>query len=122
MVVRPILAEDLIDGDVIAELKRIGNHGHLFSRVTALFFKNVPAALIEIERHATQRDVQGLANSVHALKSMCASLGARRAAKSCHELEILARTGQQFNAEAMVGAIKTQAHASMDRLRAIAQT
>ena len=117
-----MLSDDLIDACVVAELKSIGNNGALFNRVTALFMKNVPVALIELRELAMQKDVAGLADSVHALKSMCASLGAKKAADSCNELEFLARTGKQFNAPEMVGVIIHQAHATMERLRAISQT
>jgi HPt (histidine-containing phosphotransfer) domain-containing protein len=116
------LVDDLIDTGVVAELKSIGGNGALFNRVTALFMKNVPVALRELKELAIQKDVAGLAESVHALKSMCASLGAKKAANTCNELEVLARTGKEFNAPEMVGVIVHQAHASMERLRAIAQT
>jgi HPt (histidine-containing phosphotransfer) domain-containing protein len=114
--------DDLIDTGVVAELKSIGGNGALFNRVTALFMKNVPLALSELKELASQKDVAGLADSVHALKSMCASLGAKKAANTCNELELLARTGKDFNAPEMVGLIVNQTHASMERLRAIAQT
>ena len=116
------MVDDLIDTSVVAELKSIGRNGALFHRVIALFMKNVPVALKEIKELASSEDAAGLAESVHALKSMCASLGAKKAANTCNELEVLARTGKEFNAPEMVGVIVHQAHASMERLRAIAQT
>ena len=116
------MVDDLIDTGVVAELKSIGSNGQLFNRVAALFMKNVPVALTELKQLASNHDVAGLADSVHALKSMCASLGAKKAANTCNELEVLARTGKAFNAPEMVGKITNQAQASMERLRVIAQT
>ncbi len=116
------MVDDLIDTSVVAELKSIGRNGALFHRVIALFMKNVPVALKELKELASSEDAAGLADSVHALKSMCASLGARKAANACNELEALARAGKDFNAPEMVGVIANQTHASMERLRAISQT
>ncbi len=89
-----IAASNIIDLNVIAELKAIGGTEALFKRVANHFVEKVPGRLAEIEGIAGSQDVGALANAAHALKSVVSSLGAKRAGKACENLELLARTGQ----------------------------
>ncbi|CAN5203908.1 N/A [soil metagenome] len=87
----------VIDHEIIGELKSIGGEGgKLLKRVLTLFMENVPTSLTEIEALAIQSDRRALADAVHALKSMCANIGAKRAQEACDDLELLARTGASF--------------------------
>src|SRR5689334_18081776 len=95
-------AHNIIDHSVIAELKAIGGTEALFRRVANHFVEKVPTRLAEIEGIAGSQDAGALANAAHALKSVVSSLGARRAGKACEELELLARTGQAFEARDLV--------------------
>ena len=114
-------ASGVIDGKIINELKSIGGKGALFNRVLTLFVENAPLSLADIERFAAQQDNHGLADAVHALKSMCSSLGARRAGEVCEQVEVLARSGQTFNASEMVRLVVHETKAALreaDKLRA----
>ena len=116
-----VSASDAIDHKIIGELRAIGGTAGLLNRVLALFVQNAPRSLADIERLAEAQDIAGLADAVHALKSMCSSLGARRAGEACVNLEKLARTGQAFDAPKMVQVIVRETTAVLveaDRLRA----
>jgi HPt (histidine-containing phosphotransfer) domain-containing protein len=111
----------VIDQSIIGELRSIGGTVGLLNRVLTLFVENAPGSLADIERLAQEQDIAGLANAVHALKSMCASLGARRAGEACVNLEKLARAGEKFNAPQMVEVIVRETNAALveaGRLRA----
>jgi HPt (histidine-containing phosphotransfer) domain-containing protein len=83
-----------LDARTISDLKEIGSHNALFARVVKLFLTQVPQALSEIEQHATHKDLPALADQVHALKSMCVTLGAMEAGRACTALEVAARNGE----------------------------
>jgi len=116
----------VIDDTVIAELRTIGGSDALFQRVLRLFASNVPKAVLEIadlsegKDSANADDLIALADAVHALKSMCANIGAKRAQQACHQLEYLARTGQPFDVgehvALIVGEVRS-ALAAVDLLR-----
>lgn len=92
----------VIDMGVIAELRDVGGARgrHLLERVLSLFAERAPPAIDEVSSLARGNDLAALADAVHALKSMCASIGAKRAFRACHELEHLARRGAHFDAAA----------------------
>jgi HPt (histidine-containing phosphotransfer) domain-containing protein len=116
-----VSADGAIDHKIIGELRSIGGTVGLLNRVLTLFVENAPGSLVDIERLAQEQDIAGLANAVHALKSMCASLGARRAGDACVNLEKLARAGHAFDAPQMVQVIVRETIAALaeaDRLRA----
>ena len=116
-------ANTIIDHNVIAELKAIGGTEALFNRVANHFVEKVPGRLAEIEGIAGTPDVGALANAAHALKSVVSSLGAKRAGKACENLELLARTGQTFEARDLVDIIVRETRAALvevEKLRSAA--
>jgi HPt (histidine-containing phosphotransfer) domain-containing protein len=80
-----------LDARTISDLREIGSHNALFARVVKLFLNQVPQALVEIEQHASRKDLAVLADQVHAMKSMCVTLGAMKAGQACTALELAAR-------------------------------
>ena len=111
----------VIDEAVIEELRKIGGSDSLYRRVLDLFAGRVPDALKTAEALSLGGDRAALADAVHALKSMCANIGARRAMDACHDLEKAARTGADLEAGprmAMILRETRSALAAVDRLRA----
>jgi HPt (histidine-containing phosphotransfer) domain-containing protein len=111
----------VIDAGAIEVLKSIGGNEALFQRVVSLFLKNVPESLHRIKALQYGGDDLDLADAAHALKSICISIGAKRAQHACHELELLLRTGQTFDMVERVAAIAREAKAALqeaERLRA----
>jgi HPt (histidine-containing phosphotransfer) domain-containing protein len=116
-----VSADGVFDDKIIGELKLIGGTARLYNRVLTLFVENAPRSLADIERLAEEQDMTGLVDAVHALKSMCSSLGARRAGDACVNLEKLARAGREFDAPEMIKVIKRETVVALkeaDRLRA----
>jgi HPt (histidine-containing phosphotransfer) domain-containing protein len=67
-----------------------------------------------IEETAGGGDLMTLADAVHALKSMCANIGAARAAHACNELETLARSGRIDDPTAHIANIASEAKAALE--------
>jgi HPt (histidine-containing phosphotransfer) domain-containing protein len=103
----------VIDTSAIGVLKSIGGNEALFRRTLDLFIKNVPESLRKIEALRHDGDDLDLADAIHALKSICISIGAKRAQLACHELELLLRTAQPFDMAEKVGAIAREAAAAL---------
>ena len=75
----------------------IGGSEALFRRVLDLFAGRVPQAVEQVTALSEASDMVALADAAHALKSMCANIGASRAVDACHALELAARTGADFD-------------------------
>ena len=95
----------VVDPDVIAELRSIGGSEALFRRVLDLFAGRVPQAVDKVSEMSVGSDLKALGDAAHALTSMCANIGARRALEACRALEHAARDSAHFDAGAMVAAI-----------------
>ena len=116
-------ADDVIDMTVIDEIRRIGGSDALFHRVLDLFTSRVPQACDKINALVPGNDLIELADAAHALKSMCANIGARRAVAACHEMEAAARNGADIDAPALAAAIGREVSLvlrEVQRLRAAA--
>ena len=114
-------APPVLDFSVIDELRAIGGNDALFRRVLDLFASRVPQAVDKVESMRDSSDLAGMADAAHALKSMCANIGARRATAACHDLEHAARTGETFDAGSKIGIIAAEMITVMgeiERLRA----
>jgi two-component system sensor histidine kinase BarA len=104
----PAPAGSLLDPAVVAELKTIGGSDILFRRVLDIFASRVPESVGRLQSLALGSDLKAMADAAHALKSMCANIGASRAIAACHELEHAARTGSAFDAGALTAAIASE--------------
>ena len=114
-------APPVLDFSVTDELRTIGGSDALFRRVLDLFASRVPQAVDRVESLRHSSDLAAMADAAHALKSMCANIGARRATAACHDLEHAARTGETFDAGGKIGAIASEmlsVMAEIERLRA----
>jgi signal transduction histidine kinase/CheY-like chemotaxis protein len=114
-------SEPVIDQSVVDDLKQIGGNDALFRRVLDLFAARVPQAVDKVQSLATSRDITALADAAHALKSMCANVGARRATASCNELEHAARSGEAFDPGEKIAVIAAEMRvvlSEIERMRA----
>lgn len=88
----------ILDQEVLADLEASGGgDGKLLNRVFELFTENGPSCFEEIEKVSQHDDEQALADAAHGLKSMCANIGAAKAAAACHALELAMRTEQEID-------------------------
>ena len=114
-------AAPVLDPFVIGQLRTIGGNCAFFHRVLDLSSSHLPSAVNKIENLRHSSDLAAMADAAHALKSMCANIGARRATAACHDLEHAARTGEAFDAGGKIGAIASEmlsVIAEIERLRA----
>ena len=112
---------NVLDSTVIDELRNIGGNDQLFRRVLDLFASRVPQAVDKVRDMQQSSDLTALADATHALKSMCANIGAKRATAACDALEHAARTGANFDAGEKVAKIAAEMNNVMveiERLRA----
>ena len=113
--------ETILDQAVIDEIRNIGGSNALFHRVLELFASRVPQAVDKVNGFASGSDLEQLADAAHALKSMCANIGASRAVAACHDLEAAAREGTGEDTAEMAAAIAREVSLVMrevERLRA----
>ncbi len=109
-----------IDRQVIENVRLMsGGDSNLLLKTTELFRELGPPALAKVEDKAGAEDLRALADAAHALKSMCANMGAARAAGACNQLEELARTGTSFDIATHVKMISQEFAAALQELDAI---
>jgi HPt (histidine-containing phosphotransfer) domain-containing protein len=108
--------EDLpiIDMEVIEELRSVGSNGELLQRVLSLFGQHVPVSLGKIRALAISGSHDELADSVHALKSMCGNIGARRATALCEETERMLRQHFPFDKQAGIERLLQEAQVALE--------
>ena len=74
------------------------------------------AALTKLEATANADDLKALADAAHALKSMCANMGAARVAAACNQLEHSARTDEPLDVASHVAQISRELSAAISAL------
>lgn len=107
----------VVDPRVITELKSLGGEGAVFARVMALFLKNVPTAMADIQEHAANQDAAALADRVHGLRSMCLTMGAVSASRACEQLELKARTAPLGEALPLIADVDRETRAAMEAVK-----
>jgi signal transduction histidine kinase/CheY-like chemotaxis protein len=113
--------EPVLDAATIRDLRQIGGNEALFRRVLDLFAGRVPQAIDQLEAMTREPDLDALADATHALKSMCANIGALRAAAACTDLETAARSRAEVDLGEKLAAILREVRLTLgevDRLRA----
>jgi HPt (histidine-containing phosphotransfer) domain-containing protein len=117
----PGVAQAVLDSATINDLRRIGGSEALFRRVLDLFAGRVPQAVDKLQAMGSAEDREALADAAHALKSMCANIGALRAVSACDDLELAARTQADFDLGTKLSAIVREVRLTLnevERLRA----
>lgn len=99
---------------IIAELQNTGGPrgAGLLQRILEIFINRSPAVIGQLDELSENGDTRALADAAHALKSMCASIGARRALAACHDLEYVAREGKPFDSAALTARISSEISAA----------
>lgn len=107
-------AGQVLDDAVIREIRRIGGNDMLFRRVLDLFAREVPRALERLSHLAAEDgDRREFADAAHALKSMCANIGATRAMEACDRLEQMARQGAILDSSALEEDVEREVSAAL---------
>jgi CheY-like chemotaxis protein/nitrogen-specific signal transduction histidine kinase len=107
---RPGDAEDLLDPDVLDELRDIGPK--LTEKFLPSYLHNASAATAAIVDAADRRDLQELARLAHKLRGTSAAFAGRRLSATCTTLEQAANAGDAAAAMALAGAVARQADAT----------
>ena len=116
----PVADPGIIDPQIIAGLRDMaGGSDVLIMRIARLFAENAPPALQKIEAVSTTNDLKALADAAHALKSMCANIGAVRVADAAAELEMSAKGGGSFDTGTLTGKIAVSLKEALGALREI---
>lgn len=96
----------LLSDDMLGMLNAVGksNGSDLAHRVFGLFFEHAPKGLRDIsDALEAGAGSDEIARLIHALKSMCNSAGAMRAAMLCERLESRAKRGDVVDGSSVVG-------------------
>jgi HPt (histidine-containing phosphotransfer) domain-containing protein len=104
----------VLDMHVISELRDTGGPrgAALLQRILEIFINRSPVAIGQLDELSASGDARALADAAHALKSMCASIGARRALAACHDLEHVARAGSPFDPAVLTARISSEIDAA----------
>ncbi|HHI82551.1 MAG TPA: response regulator [Rhizobiales bacterium] len=114
--------EPVIDMDVINDLKDSGGGSNaLLERVLVLFEENAAISLKEIEDASGSDEADNLADAAHALKSMCANIGAARTAAACARLELAMRRGDEIDIPGSLREISQTLAATLDEIQTLRQ-
>ncbi len=108
----------VLDQDVIEDLRDSGGGSDgLIKRVFQLFADNAPASFADIEKVSQDSDKVALADAAHALKSMCANIGAARAAAACNRLELAARLDEEIDLGAAIAEISVTMNEALGEIK-----
>jgi len=108
----------VLDEDVLADLRDSGGGSDgLIKRVFELFSDNAPGSFSDIQKASQNSDKVALADAVHALKSMCANIGAAKAAAACHVLELAARQDEDVDVGAAIAEISATMNEALGQIR-----
>jgi HPt (histidine-containing phosphotransfer) domain-containing protein len=92
-----MVATALLDQAVLDGLRAVGDEPFLASVIRA-FFDTEASAQQVMSRALASFDPKELEHGAHRLKSICISVGARRAAELCMGLEVAGRSGRMEEA------------------------
>ncbi len=117
---RPVMsaaaaAEDLLDDSVLRDLEDI--MGDELRPLVSVFLGDSPKRITQLEQSALVKDVGGLSQQAHALKSASANLGAKRMSVLAKALELDARAGRVDNPVSRVAELKAVYQATAAALR-----
>jgi two-component system sensor histidine kinase BarA len=118
----PVVREEfpVLDEDVMADLRESGGGSDtLLKRVFQLFENHAPSSLEEIETVANGDDMTALADAAHALKSMCANIGAAKAANACHVVELAARQGAAIDLGGSIAEISASLNEALGAIKQV---
>ena len=108
----------VLDDDVLEDLRDSGGGSEgLIKRVFKLFCDNAPLSFAEIEKTSQKNDQIALADAAHALKSMCANIGAAKAAAACHDLELAIRQDEDIDVGAAIAEISATMNEALGQIR-----
>ena len=86
--------KQVIDHDVIAELKGMDENGDFFRELTSMFAKNSSRLTAQIRAAIEAGNAKDAAAAAHQLKSSSGGLGARRVQDLCARIEKRALDGE----------------------------
>ncbi len=110
----------VLDGEVLADLRESGGgSNNLLNRVFELFADNAPASFADIQEVSDASDKAALADAAHALKSMCANIGAAKAAAACHRLELAVRQNTDIDVGVAIAEISATMNEALGQIKQI---
>ena len=88
--------QDLMDQSTFDELERLSQNGKsdFLGRIMRLYLEHAPSTVANLERLAAEQDLEGLAKTAHALKSMSLNIGARLVAFQASRIELDAKNSR----------------------------
>ena len=89
----------------------------LLYRVLDLFQANAPASFEDIRKVSVDNDMAALGDAVHGLKSMCANIGAVKAADACGRLELAVRLEQDVDIGAAIAEISVTINEVLNQIK-----
>jgi len=110
----------VLDDEVLADLRESGGGSDgLLKRVFELFADNAPTSFADIQEVSDASDKAALADAAHALKSMCANIGAAKAADACNTLELAIRQDEEIDVGAAIAEISATMNEALGQIKQV---
>ena len=110
-----------IDEKVLCEAVgcEVGEEGELVLRVLTMFEEHGPPGLLKLAESAQNQGSAQIADTAHALKSMCRNIGAVRLGEACDRLESEAKGGHIENLTEQLASLQTELVTVLERIKQI---
>lgn len=117
--VHPMEALPRLDSNVISELKLLEEGGStgLLTRLLKQFSLETPLQVDKIKRALKANDLKTVSETGHYLKSSASSLGAKRFAALCYEVEKLPSLQEKDKVTALITSLETELAALLPELK-----
>lgn len=115
--------EPVLDLEAIKALRELSPDadGAFLRELIEIFLQDTPNRLAEIDTSLGKNDAPTLTRAAHSIKGSSSNFGARRLAKTAHEMELLGKAGDLSAAAAMGGRLKSEYALVAQALTQIAQ-
>ena len=87
---------------------KVDEDGTLMDEVVETFLRLAPARLAALEKAAEEGNAASLERTAHSFLGSCGTLGRRRMAELCAQLEVLGRAGSTEGALELVGTLQDE--------------
>lgn len=119
---REVLAP-VLDTMILEDIRQMQDEDDdLVGRIISLFSYHAPPALGRLEKALADGDAQAIAETSHALKSLCRNVGARRLGDRLHQIEGDARDRHVTAPQESSGTLRAELEAALHALAQLSKT
>jgi two-component system sensor histidine kinase BarA len=115
------LERPVLDPEILDDVRQMQGPGDdLVGRIVSLYSHHAPQALGRLEAALAGGNAPAIAETAHALKSLCRNVGAVRLGDRLHLIEDRARAGDAATPEVLIDELHSEVDAAIEALQAVA--